>query len=259
MNLYLSRLLLDPRCRQVKSEMAQPYEMHRTLMKAFPQVGKEEKPKAREKFGVLFRPDHDERRGLVKVYVQSNIEPDWAVLGKLNEDYLRTDTEMAECECKDIMPACRKIQNGQVLSFRLRANPTKRIAKKDDPMKGKRVELRRENEQIDWLMRKGRGRGGDSPGGFELVMKEIVDPEGKVHQVPRVDVCNEGRQTGRKRDETGDYAINNWAVLYDGLLRVTDSQAFLQTLVQGIGTGKAFGFGLLSVAPARLSGLEDEP
>lgn len=33
--LYLSRLILDLNCRQVRSEIAQPYEMHRTLMHAF--------------------------------------------------------------------------------------------------------------------------------------------------------------------------------------------------------------------------------
>ena len=51
---------------------------------------------------------------------------------------------MPEYEYKDIMPACRKIQNGQVFSFRLRANPTKRIGKviKGGPeLKGKRVGL----------------------------------------------------------------------------------------------------------------------
>ena len=36
--LYLSRLILNPRSRQVMSEMAHPYEMHRTLMRAFPEA-----------------------------------------------------------------------------------------------------------------------------------------------------------------------------------------------------------------------------
>ena len=36
--------------------------------------------------------------------------------------------------------------------------------------------------------------------------------------------------------------------MFDGRLVVTDAALFRQTLVQGIGSGKAFGFGLLSVA-----------
>jgi CRISPR system Cascade subunit CasE len=39
-------------------------------------------------------------------------------------------------------------------------------------------------------------------------------------------------------------------VLFDGRLQVTDAEVFRRTLTQGIGSGKAFGFGLLSVAPA---------
>ena len=38
--LYLSRLLLNPHSRQVMGEIAHPYEMHRTLMRAFPESGR---------------------------------------------------------------------------------------------------------------------------------------------------------------------------------------------------------------------------
>jgi CRISPR system Cascade subunit CasE len=44
-------------------------------------------------------------------------------------------------------------------------------------------------------------------------------------------------------------------VVFEGRLRVTDAEAFRRALAAGIGSGKAFGFGLLSVAPAaRLGG-----
>lgn len=248
MSLYLSRLLLNTRSRQVMGEMAHPYEMHRTLMRAFPKATDDTQSNARGEFGVLFRGDVDDRRAVVKVYVQSRVEPDWSFLNALN-DYLSVDSGMPEYEYKDIMPAFRKIQDGQVLSFRLRANPTKRIAKDDDTMKGKRVELRRENEQIAWLIRKGREREKGAPGGFELLMKRGEDEEGKERLIRRVSVCCEGRQTGRKRDAAHGHATTHFAVVFDGLLRVTDTDAFLETLVRGIGPGKAYGFGLLSVAP----------
>jgi hypothetical protein len=41
-----------------------------------------------------------------------------------------------------------------------------------------------------------------------------------------------------------------FSVRYDGVLTITDSARFQETLVRGIGPGKAFGLGLLSVAPA---------
>ncbi|HKV39599.1 MAG TPA: type I-E CRISPR-associated protein Cas6/Cse3/CasE, partial [Blastocatellia bacterium] len=53
--LYFSRLLLNPRSRQVRSELANPYEMHRTLMRAFPKTTNDAQSTARNEFGVLFR------------------------------------------------------------------------------------------------------------------------------------------------------------------------------------------------------------
>jgi CRISPR system Cascade subunit CasE len=236
--LYLSRLPLNPRSRQVRSEVAHPYEMHRTLMRAFP--GESDGGPGR----VLFRLEEDRRLESPTILVQSEKEPRWTFLGELN-DYLCADVEAP----KNIMPAYQNLRDGQILRFRLRANPTKRVAKQDDPMKGKRVELARENEQIDWLIRKGQQREKNVPGGFELVMKEVKNMRGEVRKIPRVDVCPEGKQTGRKREEGHGHLTTHLAVLFGGLLRVTDKGAFLESLICGIGSGKAFGFGLLSVAP----------
>jgi CRISPR system Cascade subunit CasE len=38
------------------------------------------------------------------------------------------------------------------------------------------------------------------------------------------------------------------SVLYEGALEVTEPEAFQRTLAAGIGSGKGFGFGLLSLA-----------
>lgn len=251
-HLYLSRLLLNPRSRQVMNELAHPYEMHRTLMRAFPKATDNAQSKARDEFGVLFRADVDDLRSAIKVYVQSIVEPDWSFLDGLN-DYLCAYTEMPKYGHKDIMPAFLKIQNDKILSFRLRVNPTKRIAKRDDTMKGKRVELRREDEQIEWLIRKGQEREKCVPGGFELLMKKIQDVTGDVRLVPRVSIWNAGEQKGRKMDAAHEHSTTHFAVLFEGLLRVTDKNTFLETLIRGIGSGKAFGFGLLSVAPVHSS------
>jgi CRISPR system Cascade subunit CasE len=45
--------------------------------------------------------------------------------------------------------------------------------------------------------------------------------------------------------------MTHFAVVFDGLLRVTDTGAFTETLVHGLGSAKAFGFGLLSIAPIK--------
>ncbi|ANN17253.1 type I-E CRISPR-associated protein Cas6/Cse3/CasE [Amycolatopsis orientalis] len=53
---------------------------------------------------------------------------------------------------------------------------------------------------------------------------------------------------GRKA-ETGKITVE--PVRYDGHLVITDPAAFSDALVTGIGRAKAYGCGLLSLAPAR--------
>jgi CRISPR system Cascade subunit CasE len=50
------------------------------------------------------------------------------------------------------------------------------------------------------------------------------------------------------RDGTAAMPLRFGAVSFEGRLEVTDLDAFRVTLRDGIGSGKAFGFGLLSVA-----------
>jgi len=249
--LYLSRLVLDPRSRQVWSELAHPYEMHRTLMHAFERYPLKEKENAREKSGVLFRADVDDRRNRVIVYVQSSVEPDWSFLATL-QDYLLSGADKPNPACKDVARAYRQLRAEQVLSFLLRANPTKRIAKAaegDSRLKGKRVGLLREEEQIAWLIRKGQEREIGKPGGFEILMKDIAAPSSEVRQVPLVNVRREGKQRGRQKENGRSHETTHLSVLFDGLLRITEANAFRDTLARGIGSAKAYGFGLLSIAP----------
>lgn len=238
-SLHLSRLLLNPRSRRVANELFHPYEMHRTLAKAFPEEAFTAKDGEEKATVFLFRAEEeDNARPFVTVYVQSVLEPDWTKIPN-RDDYLHDSPESASVSCKDIMPAYQTLRDGQVLSFRLRANPTKRIGKTNADLPGKRVALLREEEQVEWLARKGRGDGTEGTGGFELVMNEGA---------PSVTVVPEGKKFGRKTENGQKREMTHNAVLFDGLLQITDADAFRGTLLRGIGSAKAFGFGLLSIA-----------
>ena len=52
------------------------------------------------------------------------------------------------------------------------------------------------------------------------------------------------RVTGRRDGQRLSFG----SVVFDGRLEVTDADSFREVLANGIGSGKAFGFGLLSVA-----------
>jgi CRISPR system Cascade subunit CasE len=135
---------------------------------------------------------------------------------------------------------------GQRLRFRLRANPTKRVAEKNERlggvMAGKRVALVHETDQLAWLLRKGEA------GGFRIPGEWIET--GNDSRMPnfRVDVIPEGWV---HCDKKGCADGRFYAVRFDGLLEVTNPDSFLQTITDGVGAAKGFGFGLLSVAPWR--------
>ncbi len=209
--MYLSQLLLNPRSRQVQREIADPYEMHRTLMRAFP--SKEEGGPSR----VLFRVDTGRNDGMIRVLVQSEVQPDWSwCVGDGSRDYLLPHVS-PNPQWKRWEPAFRV---GQVLMFRLRANPTVK-------RNGKRFGLYRHAEQMDWLGRKAR------EGGFE-VLTVVARPEGMARSYQKRE---DGRQT-----------MQWFSVQFDGVLRVCDEGLFAEAIRCGIGSGKGLGFGLLSVA-----------
>lgn len=250
--LYLSRLILDLNCRQVRSELAQPYEMHRTLMHAFDGYPICDGERPREKFNVLFRADVDNQNSRAVVYVQSVVEPDWSYLDKC-KNYLLSEEGISNPAYKNVAVSYLGLRKGQTLAFSLRANPTKRIAKpsKGDVMlEGKRVALLREQEQIDWLVRKGDERENGCPCGFEILAKEIQEQNGEIRQILHVNTTPEGKQTGYKKDEKVErlgHRLTHLTVRFDGLLRITDPDAFRETLIRGIGPAKAFGCGLMLV------------
>jgi CRISPR system Cascade subunit CasE len=133
--MFLSKLIVDIRCRVARADLSAPYEMHRTLMRAFPDS--QEGGPGR----VLFRLDDDRQTGEVFLLVQSDKAPDWE---RLPNGYL---TVPAYCKQIDLT-----FHTGQRLLFRLRANPT---VKRD----GKRLGLLSEHQQRDWLARKAQAGG----------------------------------------------------------------------------------------------------
>lgn len=123
-------------------------------------------------------------------------------------------------------------------AFQLRANPTRKVINRDKPKvvrpdgrldrnkNARRVALRQPADLVAWLERKAAG------GGFAVEADTLrVIPEGQDH-------FNRGRQHGAHA-----------SVEFRGTLSVTDPAKFHQTFVTGLGSAKAFGFGLLVVAP----------
>ena len=210
--MYISLLKLDPRSRRAVTESSRPYELHRSLLTAFPEEA------AGGPGRVLFRLDINPDNGDMTVLVQSEKQPDWT---KLNA----SGGFVKECRSKEINSS---LSSGQILRFRLRANPTKR-----SHSSGKRQGILNEEEQRDWLHKKG------LQGGFEIIDASVV-------------IVNEGFAKDKLTDNNNTkHDTTMLSVRYDGLLRVVDQDSFLCTIQEGIGSAKGFGFGLLSLAQVK--------
>jgi CRISPR system Cascade subunit CasE len=228
--MYLSRLILNPRSRQVRHELADPYEMHRTIARAFPVGGFRVDRKNSEATGVLFRVDFQPRNGIPSLLVQSQQRPDWSFLLSPDLNYLfQMEGQPMDIENPAVKQVDLGFHSGQVLAFRLRANPTKRLGKDKGEAVHKRVGLGREEEQLAWLDRKIK-----SAGAVLLSARTSNEEHAK------------GKIFLEKED---DKRMHFLSVQFDGVLKVNDPAQFLATVQAGIGSGKGMGFGLLSLAP----------
>lgn len=115
-------------------------------------------------------------------------------------------------------------------AFQLCANPTKKVTKlgaDGQPTKnGKRVPLSSREEYVGWISRKGEQSG--------FTVKEET-----------LRTFARGREYFEKRGVRGLHS----AVEFQGVLNVTDPAKFHETFTRGIGPAKAFGFGLMVIAP----------
>jgi CRISPR system Cascade subunit CasE len=132
---------------------------------------------------------------------------------------------------RDVAKERAAITVGRRFLFRLKANATKRLsgkgpnAKEGD--KGKRVPVRGDEGRRAWLARHA------DAAGFRCDVSAV-----KIVELPP-----EGGHHGKRVTVVG--------TMFEGLLEVTDVAKFHGALEHGVGPAKAYGFGLLSIAPAR--------
>lgn len=117
---------------------------------------------------------------------------------------------------------------GRRFYFRLKANPTKAIKDGSKPkQRGKRVQLVRDDHKRDWLSHQG------ARFGFRVLDVTISDTRDL-----------------RFKKKRGQPEITLGTCVFEGLVVVEDENLFRKCLGEGVGRGKSFGMGLMSIAPA---------
>ncbi|KAA2246400.1 type I-E CRISPR-associated protein Cas6/Cse3/CasE [Solihabitans fulvus] len=218
--MFLTKLNVNVRSREFRRDFANIHDMHRTVMSAYPAV--DAGIPARQAHGVLWRldPTHS---GYIQ-YTQSHTIPDWT---RLPPGYLATPAEV-----RPLQPVLDAIAPGRKLLFRILANATQDIRPPELRGASRRVAHRSAESQINWLIGKGERHG------FVIPTGRDGKPDVAPSPVPNM--------TG---DKGGTKPITIGAVRFDGHLIITDAQAFTDAVVTGIGRARAYGCGLLTVAP----------
>ena len=213
--MYLSQLTLNDRDRQVRDDLSNIHDLHRSIMRAFPDLEPpidEEQKRVRADWQILFRLEADSN----VLLVQSELEPDW---GKLPLTYL------SQQQCKPYQPEIEQFPIDRLLRFRLKANPSKR-----DRETRKTVGLYYQPDQEAWFGRQAAQHG---------------------FSVEGLDIIPAANLWGAKAK--GQPQIKIHTALFQGILKVQDPASFVKAVREGIGKGKSYGCGLLSLQRIDLS------
>lgn len=223
--MYFSRLEINPQRRQAKFFAANPRALHAAVEMAFPQAVREQDSRN------LWRLDRGEHSQVL--YVVSEARPD---LRHIQE---QAGWDTAPPESTDYDRLLGALRTGQRYVFRLAANPVKRQFVAGS--RGKILPHVTESQQIQWLVERSHGWGFQIPVVDSAGQREalVAEPAPDVRVVQRHD---------HSFSKQGRCMVTQRHVVFAGSLEVSDAAVFRQALVTGMGRGKAYGLGLMTLA-----------
>ncbi|MER5769275.1 type I-E CRISPR-associated protein Cas6/Cse3/CasE [Streptomyces sp. NPDC001985] len=254
---YLSKIALNPHRRSAPSLLANPHRMHATLL-----AGLAVQPVTER---VLWRLENNNPHR-AELLVLTDSRPSWS---HLVEQAGWPGADHSAPLIADYTPLLDRITPGREFAFRLTANPVQSLrhptklspaqaeqrAEQDARtgtaaerrIRGFRVPHRTAGQQLHWLLDRTDRHGFTIPATGEpapppaLGLGEPGLPAPAVALTARDILRFSKRQNGPR--------LTLSTATYQGRLRVTDPDLLRHTLLQGIGPAKAYGQGLLTLAP----------
>lgn len=218
MTTWLTRITPDLRHRRAAADLNNAVQMHHTVMKLFPdQLGAQ----ARQSAGVLFRIDQSATGGIA-VLVQSTIEP---CVDSLPTGYGETISRLLD-------PLFEAFRPGLPVRYRLVGNATQKLGVNTKAGRPHQILPLSGLDAEHWWNRQAELSGLN----VRSIDAQAIDAAVGIRTDP----------------ETKDQQPQRHArTQFDGTAIITDPQLLRTRLVAGIGRGKSYGCGLLTVAPAR--------
>ncbi|PTA42492.1 type I-E CRISPR-associated protein Cas6/Cse3/CasE [Micromonospora sp. RP3T] len=220
--MFLTRFQINPARRGARKLLGSPQSMHAAVRAAFAA------PEDHERDGVrtLWRLDAPTPT-TVYLYITSPGRPDLTHLVE-QAGWPTTDAWVT----RDYGGLLDSLRPGQDWAFRLTANPVHSGRKTADSKETQRFGRLREEDQVNWLLSRAADRG------FRIATQQDGRPNLRLHHSQTLNF------------KRGLANVTLATVTYDGILQIADAAAFRRALRGGIGHGKAYGCGLLTLAPA---------
>lgn len=243
--MYFTRFPINMPRRSTQRMLASPYRLHAAIAGSFsPQ------PKTPSQGRVLWRVDDINYDKVL--YIVSPQQPD---LTGLNEQIGWPDLNHV-WETREYGPFLAQIAKDQLYAFRLVANPVvSRTGLKNDQGRSRRVGHLTPLQHAAWLIGADayQDSGKEAPMLFQRQSQSRAERNGFVVErdrgtgwfrlvVSHIQKLSFTKEKGRRN-------IEMVTARFDGVLRVTNPDALRAALVGGIGHGKGFGCGLLTLMP----------
>jgi CRISPR system Cascade subunit CasE len=235
---YLSKVWLNPLRPQTQRMLRNPQVLHAAVLGGLSRQPVTER--------VLWRVEHaSPYRADVLVLTEST--PSWE---HLVEQAGWPSADEPQTLVRPYEPLLDRVVLGAEFAFRLRANPVSATHHPSNPSaaqqqslasesrpRGVRVPHRTAAHQLAWLT------GRVERWGFEILMTESGFPDVRLAARERV-VFGKSNRDDEKRRVVIETAT------FDGRVRVTDTDAARASLLSGVGPARAYGCGLITLAPA---------
>ncbi|WP_236246920.1 type I-E CRISPR-associated protein Cas6/Cse3/CasE [Streptomyces sp. CC210A] len=240
--MYLTRFRVNTARPGSRRLLSSPQAMHAAVMSSFPHL----LPTGQNTPRILWRIDHNARAEVV-LYILSPDQPDLTHLVEqagwpAAAANATADTRLSGWQSYPYTPFLDHITTGSTWGFRLTANPVHHIRRKDgEPTK--RTAHITPRHQMQWLLER------QERSGFRILTKpahQRLTQHGTDHDLV---VHNRRDLRFAKPADTTKRTVSVLAVTFDGRLEVTDPAALRHTLTAGLGKAKAYGCGLMTLAP----------
>jgi CRISPR system Cascade subunit CasE len=240
---YLSRIYLNPQRQQARKLLINPQLLHSAVMAGIITQPVQER--------VLWRVDADKPLR-PSLFVLTQSRPSWEHITEQAGWPSTDDPDDPQVLVRDYRPLLDRLRTHDEFRFRLTANPTqtskrpgtlteaqRKRAENDVLSRPARLGHRTVSHQAGWLTAR------TQRWGFDIPASSASATVGET--VTDMRIVSRHRLSFVRKGTAGQVVIQ--AVTYEGRLRVTDPDSLRRALTNGVGPAKAYGCGLLTLAP----------